>query len=82
MSRQAGVSPDLDEAANFGGGHDGTLNDRDGDFNPNPDREFDDEDEAEEAKANGPKDANTLYRDPATGQPFDASKKFGIIEDE
>ena len=62
---------------------DGTINDRDNDFNPNPDGEFDAEDAAEEAKAEAKKkeDANDFYRD-GEGQKFDPSKKFGIIEDD
>ncbi len=48
QSRQEGLSPDLDEAVNFKEGYDGTINDRDGGFNPNPDVEFDDEEDHEE----------------------------------
>lgn len=80
LSRQAGQSPDLGDEP-FA---EGTINDRDVNFNPDPDREFDDEDQAEEErKANGEKDKSaSLYRDPQTGQPFDPEKKFGVIEDE
>jgi hypothetical protein len=46
LSRQAGMTPDLDGEQPFG--YDGTINDRDGGFNPDPDREFDEEDANEE----------------------------------
>lgn len=41
---------DLDEAANFKGGMEGTLNDRDPNFDPNPMGAMDDEDAAEEER--------------------------------
>ena len=41
---------DLDEAANFKGNMEGTLNDRDPNFDPNPMGEMDDEDAAEEER--------------------------------
>jgi|TARA_B110001450_G_C17358333_1_gene374486 hypothetical protein len=40
----------LDEAANFKGGMEGTLNDRDPNFDPNPMGAMDDEDAAEEER--------------------------------
>ena len=44
---------DLDEAANFKGGMEGTLNDRDPNFDPNPMGAMDDEDAAEEERLQG-----------------------------
>ena len=87
ITKKSGLSRQGQSPEPFGDsperGYDGTINDRDNDFNPNPDKDFDDEDAAEEAKANEAKNpANDIYRDPVTGQPFDPNKKFGIIEDE
>jgi hypothetical protein len=80
VSRQLGASPDLDEASNFKGPMDGTINDRDNEFNPNPDNEFDEPEEAQDKKD---KDGFNFmgYKDPE-GKDFDPQKKFGIIEDE
>ena len=66
LSRQAGMTPDLDADQPFV--LEGTINDRDNNFNQDPDREFDEEDAGEEQRANDAKDpGDTLYRDPATG---------------
>lgn len=50
-----GRGEDLDEAANFKGTMEGTINDRDPNFDPNPMGEMDDEDAAEEAALMGDK---------------------------
>ena len=49
ITRKSGLSNQ--QSPGFGeDAYDGTINDRDGDFNPDPDREFDDEDMAEEER--------------------------------
>lgn len=66
----------------------GTLNDRDPNFDPNPMGEMDDEDAAEEERMlekkkgdGGETQFQQCFKD-SEGKPFNPQKKFGVIEDE
>jgi hypothetical protein len=75
---------DLDEAATLGKPMDATLNDReDLDAGESFQQANDEEDPVEGEEKEVKKTETPLkefFRDPVDGQPFDPSKKFGIIE--